>query len=246
MPDREVGADRVTEPKPFNLDAIKPLAGFAAIDESKLANVQLRLDEGRRYVSQPVKRSFALLDRSYQTIKQLQRLPEPGESIHCVLTGAYAMFDFIPALIELAGRQRIDQLIIATLSFSRKNVDALMALADDGLLGACDVLCSHYFSAADAEIYAQMVEAFERPGFRVTAMRTHAKVLLASQGDRCLTIESSANLRSSHNVEQATVINDPSVFAFHRQWISELIEKGINPAPESAAAAASQSRHRRH
>ncbi|HEX4124518.1 MAG TPA: hypothetical protein VHY37_07305 [Tepidisphaeraceae bacterium] len=216
----------MTDPKPFNMDAIKPLAGFAAIDESKLANVSLRLDEGRRHVARPVARSFAVLDRSYRTVQQLRRLPAEGESIHCVLTGAYAMFDFIPAILELSDRQPIDAMTIATLSFSRKNVDAMMALADDGLLGSCDVLCSHYFSAADASIYSQMVEAFRRPGFRVVAMRTHAKVLLARQEHRYIVIETSANLRSSHNVEQATVINDRGLYHFHRQWIGELMEKG--------------------
>jgi hypothetical protein len=112
-------------------------------------------------------------------------------------------------------------------------VEDLITLADDGLIGSIDVLCSHYFSASDAAIYQQMVEQFRRHGFRVVAMRTHAKILLMRQGATWYAIESSANLRSSHNVETATVINSPEVFRFHREWILDLINRGEAGTPAS-------------
>jgi hypothetical protein len=101
-----------------------------------------------------------------------------------------------------------------------------VTMADAGLIGSIAVLCSHYFSAADSEIYEQMVEQFRRHDFRVVAMRTHAKVLLLRIGDRFLTVEASANLRSCHNVENATVIDGADVFDFHAGWILDLIKRG--------------------
>ena len=90
------------------------------------------------------------------------------------------------------------------------------------------VLCSHYFAAAtiDGEIYKHMSELADKHGFRLAAMRTHAKVLLMAIGERRLVVESSANLRSCHNVEQATVFDDPQVYDFHRGWVTELLQQG--------------------
>ncbi len=210
------------EPKPFNMDRIKPMQGFAAaVDESKLANVQLKLEQGAT-VTTSHRRAFEVLDKSYRTVQQLSRLPKASEAIHCILTGAYALADFIPAIIELSGRQRIDALRVATLGFSKKNVGDLMALVDAELIGDISVLCSHYFSAADAEIHTYMVEAFSAHGFKVVAMRTH---------------ESSANLRSSHNVEQATIFNDRALYQFHARWIDDLIRRGNSTAAAKPTSA---------
>ncbi|HEY8667794.1 MAG TPA: hypothetical protein VIL86_14095, partial [Tepidisphaeraceae bacterium] len=67
------------EPKPFNMDRIKPMQGFAAaVDESKLANVQLKLEQGAT-VTTSHRRAFEVLDKSYRTVQQLSRLPKASE-----------------------------------------------------------------------------------------------------------------------------------------------------------------------
>ncbi len=213
--------------KPLNLDRIRPLRGFSVIDESKLANVEVRLDREPVHVG-TYRRSFETLERSRKCSRQLGRLPEPGEAIHCVLNGSYALFEFIPAIIDL-GKTPIDRLDIATLGFSRKNIDALVGLEADGLLAHVRMLCSHYFSAADSEIYDHALEAFAPSKWQLLPMRTHSKLLLIQSGKSHYTVESSANLRSCHNVEQATIINDPNLYHFHRQWIDTLFTKGQKP-----------------
>ena len=208
--------------KEFDVDRLKPLAGFAPVDESKLANVKLRLAQGRTLATTDTRRSFAVIARAHRATRQLDHLPGPGEAVHCVLDGTYALFDFIPAMIDLSG-QPIDELHVATLSFSKKNVDALAALVADGLVGGVTMLCSHYFAAQDRDIYDHMAQHLPRS--RLVAMRTHAKVLLIKQTQARYTVESSANLRSCHNVEQATLIHDAALYDFHRKWMEDLVSR---------------------
>jgi hypothetical protein len=215
-------------PKPFDMSDLKPLdlsdikPFYATADPSTLANVGLRLPENRRMVRRQQRRLTAMLKRTRAATETIERLPTLEESLHCVLDGSFALADFIPAVLALSG-QPIDELWIATLGFSKKNVEALAQLVDAGQLRSLHVLCSHYFSAQDAPIYAQMSELCAKHGFRLAAMRTHAKVLLLKTGAHRIVVESSANLRSCFNSEQATLFNDRTLFDFHAAWIGKLL-----------------------
>lgn len=195
------------------------------IDESKLANVKLRLADGRCITTREAKKLTARLTRTRNAVSQIKALPKRDESLHCILNGTFALWDFVPAVLELTG-EPIRDLIVATLGFSKNNVAALAELIDAGQVKHVSVLCSHYFSAADSDIYAQMVELCQKHGFPIAAMRSHAKLLLMAVGRRRLVVESSANLRSCHNVEQATLFDNPKLYEFHGKWIQELLDKG--------------------
>ena len=116
--------------------------------------------------------------------------------------------------------------MVATLSLSKKNAEDLGELVAQKKIGTLAVLVSHYFSAAEKEIYGQIIQVCRDAGGRIAAMRTHAKVLLMTIAGYRLVVESSANLRSCHNVEQATVFNDQMLFDFHREWILDLLKRG--------------------
>jgi hypothetical protein len=92
-----------------------------------------------------------------------------------------------------------------------------------GDVQAVEVLCSHYFAAADSDVYQHMAALAKKHDFRLAALRSHAKLLLFAIGKRRIVVESSANLRSCSNVEQATLFDDPSIYKFHRDWVLELL-----------------------
>ena len=104
----------------------------------------------------------------------------------------------------------------------------LAALIDAGQVKRLAVLCSTYFAAAgiDGAIYAQMVELCQKHAFPIAALLTHAKILLMAVGERRIVAESSANLRSNHNVEQATILDCPELYDFHAAWMRDLLAKG--------------------
>ncbi len=144
------------------------------------------------------------------------------------------MWHFVEASLAIAGC-KIDMLHICTLGFSKRNIERMAQAIATGQIKRLRLLCSHYFKGTSRQIYDCMVGAFEaHPGrMEYRSLRTHAKLLLLSfEDDRKMTVESSANLRSCKNCENATLIGDPAVFSFHRGWVDALFERAKHDAPQ--------------
>jgi hypothetical protein len=174
-----------------------------------------------------VRRDFQDRRRALLAENVIERLPGQDEAFHMAVCGRFALWDLVPAVAKLAGCD-VAELTIATLGFSRRNIDALCGMVDAGDIRRASLLCSHYFSKTSTEIYDHGQEQLSRrPQCRFLSVRTHAKLLLIELADgRTVTVESSANLRSCQNVEQVTVIGDPGLYAFHLEWIDELFREG--------------------
>lgn len=156
-------------------------------------------------------------------------IPGEDDAIHMAISGRFALFDFVPAALELGGC-KIDAVTIATLGFSRRNVLKLCELIDAGRIGNARMLYSHYFRGTSAELCECLDEQFAaRPErARAATARTHAKILLVAFADgRRMTLESSANLRSCKNIEQATAIGGEALYGFHLGWIDGLFNGGM-------------------
>ena len=141
----------------------------------------------------------ALLDarRLQNAIEHIGRLPEPGEAFHLVTAKQYSLWHVVKATLHLAAPATIARLTVATLGFSRQNLEELLQLLDAGHIGKVDFLFSVYFKSNEREICERLAHELTTRGQRVVAMLTHAKVLLIETTDgRSYVVESSANLRS--------------------------------------------------
>jgi hypothetical protein len=169
----------------------------------------------------------ALIDaRAMKTASEAlgNRLPDPDEGIHMVISGRFALFDHVPAVLSIAGC-KIEALTIATLGFSVRNIVKLCSLIDAGEIGEVYLLASHYFAGTSAKIYNVAVKEFaKRPDrMKFLSVRQHAKILAIAMADgRHVTMESSANLRSTKNVETCTAFGSRTLFEFHAGWIRSL------------------------
>ena len=152
----------------------------------------------------------------------LEHLPVgPDDRTHCLLRGDFVLCDIIPALI--AERGRCPHLRISTLGLSIANADALACLVERGHVGALTLIVSHYFAQVDKATVFRAVDARLAGVARLVITRTHAKVIcLPTACGDTFTLEGSANLRSSDNIEQMVITNDPDTFAFHGAWIDDL------------------------
>ena len=205
---------------------LNPAAPSVAGIESELRRLP-HLAGDRRQVSRTVRRDVRDARQAKTAAEAIGKLPTPDEALHLVVSGRFALWHMVPAVLELAA-QPIAELRIATLGFSRKNVEALCRLIDEGQIRRAWLLCSHYFKGTSAQVYEFAADELgKRPTAAFCSLRTHAKVLTIRLTDgRTLTVESSANLRSCKNIEQMTVIGDPAVHAFHAGWIDELFAAG--------------------
>jgi len=205
--------------------SVNPLlhgAGAGSIEDQLRRLPHLKGD--RQQVIHHVRRDFRDVRKTKDAAESIGHIPGPDEAIHLAVSGRFALWHVVPAVLKLSG-QPIDELIIATLGFSKRNISALCELLDAGQIGCVHLLASHYFKGTSNEIYTHAEKLFaDRPDkahFR--SLRTHAKVLLFRLSDRrTITVESSANLRSCKNIEQMTLIGDPALHAFHRGWILDL------------------------
>jgi hypothetical protein len=136
---------------------------------------------------------------------------EEGDRLHAVLPGNFV---FAEILTQLAERMKPQSVSIATLSLSRQNADALAAALDAGHIGELSFLIS------DKAIMKHMEQAAQHRRWRIGSKRSHAKVATL---DTHIVLETSANLRSSQNIEQLSAFNDTQLHAFHTQWITELM-----------------------
>jgi hypothetical protein len=158
----------------------------------------------------------------------LAELPDAEQSVHLVISGRFALFDFVPATLAMAGC-KIESLHIATLGFSTRNISKLVEMVDAAQIDRVWLMCSHYFAGTSAKIYDPAAEEFRKRPVRMNflSIRTHAKILLiAFEDGRRLTFESSANLRSCKNIEQASAFGSPAIYEFHRAWMDELFLAG--------------------
>lgn len=179
----------------------------------------------RRHVRRTDKAVMLDARRLQDAIEHIGRLPEPGEAFHLVTAKRYSLWHVIEATLHLAAPATIAYLGIATLGFSKTNLDDLLAEIDAGRIGKVDFLFSVYFKSNERESCERLAHELTTRGQRVVAMLTHAKVLLMELTDgTAYVVESSANLRSCSSIEQITMIHDAALFNFHAAWIDQLME----------------------
>jgi hypothetical protein len=145
----------------------------------------------------------------------LDPLPAKGESVHLVLHGGVPLSAVIWTIIDQSPPA---DLVISTLGFNRDFVHQLIDRMRDGRITEATVVCSNYFSRADATEFEEARAVLTPWPCRLTDARTHGKVFVFG----AFSGEGSANLRSCRSVENVAVTNDTTLAAFHRRWINTL------------------------
>jgi hypothetical protein len=221
------GFDDLPEAEAWALGLKEPFDDAPDFDgDSPEVNTFKRLANDRSLITRPTGRTCIDFRCNPDAYRHLATLPAEGESLHGVISGKYALWELVPAIIERTG-QTIEDLTIATLSFSESNAAHLLSLIDAGKVKHVGLLISYFFKAQNRKIYDALVPQLRERGHRVLAMRTHCKLILAELADGTkYTVESSANLRSSVNVEQFVMTNDTKLYDFHRQWIYDELLTG--------------------
>ena len=107
---------------------------------------------------------------------------------------------------------------ITTLSLGQENIDSLHTLLDKGYVDSLNLIVSAYFYAHEAHrlipyIYGRL-DIDNR--FQLAVAGTHMKTcLIETLGGKKVIIHGSANLRSSANIEQFTIEENPELYMFY-------------------------------
>jgi hypothetical protein len=163
--------------------------------------------------------------RTRNAAKALDRLPEPGEVFTLIMRGNFSGFDFVTAIMELAGCN-IQELCLATYGFSQRNSGQILDLLDAGRVKHLYMICSTFTARADAETYEALHKALTDRGQFLAPARNHSKLIGIKLVDgRCYCIDGSLNMRSARMIENAHVWNDPELYEFYKIYIKDLNER---------------------
>lgn len=162
------------------------------------------------------------LSASKKALEHVLKLPEPDETLHCLMGGDYRAFDVLLAVAERAG-EPMRSLTVTTLGFNRHNIAHLCQMIRSGAVADVQLLCSEYMQNVDSDLYGFARGELERAGAILRAARNHSKILCMDFGSRAFVVESSANLRSCNNLEQFTLTHSRELYDFHRTWIRSVI-----------------------
>ena len=150
---------------------------------------------------------------------------DPGHTLHAMVCGDFVMGDILPMIDEVYGP--ISKIRISTLSLSIKNCEKIAALMVKRPELVFSLVISDFFQNTNGKVYDAILNLVQKPfgkRFRLTVQRTHAKIFLFETPGFLFCIETSANLRSSNNQEQAVVNCDPEVYAFYGDWMEKFFE----------------------
>lgn len=173
----------------------------------------------------PMKEDFVLYDNAQKMAKEL-RLGF-GERFDAFVSGSFIFGDFIEAYLTTQNACA-KKMTISTLSMSQNNVDSLHTLMDKGYIQELNLIISVYFwgnerSSLIPYIYKQL-DIGDR--FQLAVAGVHTKTVhFETLGGRKIVMHGSANLRSSGNIEQFTMEENPELYEFYDNHFNRIIDK---------------------
>ena len=173
----------------------------------------------------PMREDFVLYDNAQKMAREL-RLGF-GERFDAFVSGSFIFGDFIEAYLTTQNACA-KRMTISTLSMSQNNVDSLHTLMEKGYIEELNLIISVYFwgnerSSLIPYIYKQL-DIDDR--FQLAVAGVHTKTVnFETLGGRKIVLHGSANLRSSGNIEQFTMEENPELYDFYDEHFNRILDK---------------------
>lgn len=135
-----------------------------------------------------------------------------------IVSGNFVFGDLLEALVE-ERRLSVRKLAIHTLSLNAENIDSIRNVLEMQPVEQLDVILSNYWYAHELRTgmvgYLFETLDLDRLDLRVAFAGTHCKLItVETLKGNVLTMQGSANLRSSGNIEQVHVSPDRALYDF--------------------------------
>jgi hypothetical protein len=185
-------------------------------------------DTENRYIKPkliPMRSEQVMYEYAVQLAKEI--LPEAGMRYDCLISGSFIFGDFIEAFLTLHNI-KATKMTITTLSLSQENIDSLNNLLEHGFIDQLDILVSDYFYSHERfNLIPYMYKQLDIDNrFQLCVAFVHTKtVQFTTLGGRKIVIHGSANLRTSGNVEQFTIEDNPELYDFYEQAFTPIVER---------------------
>lgn len=150
-----------------------------------------------------------------------------GQRVDAFVSGNFIFGDFIEAFLATRNA-RAKEMTISTLSLNQNNIDSLAELMRYNYIGKLNLVVSVYFWGNERHSlipYAyRELDVDDR--FQLAVADIHTKTVhFETEGGKKIVIHGSANLRSSGNIEQFTLEENPDLYDFYEEKFKLLIAK---------------------
>lgn len=205
------------------------LKGIIEDDDDAAEKAPRGIELETRYIRQPLRNKLRADQVKYANAGRLARdigILREGERVDALIAGSFIMGDFIMAYL-VENKLRADYMLVSTLSLSERNILSFAKLFEHGYLRQLDMMLSTYFFANE---YHNLIRYLYREldkdnHFQLAVSDIHTKITIFHIPDvGKFVIHGSANLRSSQNVEQICVENNPELYDFYADAFTKVID----------------------
>lgn len=218
------------------------LKGIIEDDDEAAEKAPRGIELETRYIRQPLRNKLRADQVKYENAGRLARdigILHPGERVDALIAGSFIMGDFIMAYL-VENKLHAKYMLVSTLSLSERNVLSFAKLIEHGYLDKLDMMLSTYFFANE---YHGLIRYLYREldhddRFQLAVSDIHTKITMFDTPEGKFVIHGSANLRSSQNVEQICIENNPELYDFYTDAFTKVIDvhKTIRKPIRGAAA----------
>lgn len=167
----------------------------------------------------------ALYKNAAKLAKELK--VENGQRYNVIVSGDFVFGDFIAAYIW-EHKKTVENMLISTLSLNQKNIEALARLMDKQLIRRLDMVLSIYFYGNERfQLIPYLYKKLDKEDrFQLAIAGIHTKITQFKTTDgQKIVVHGSANLRSSGNVEQFTIEENPVLYDFYEDCFTKVLER---------------------
>lgn len=162
----------------------------------------------------------------YSNAEELARKLKITEGMRCdaFINGSFIFGDFIEAFL-VENHCKATEMTISSLSLSQNNVDSLAGLMNDRYIEKLNLMLSTYFWANERQkLIPYIYEKLDKEDrFQLSISDVHTKTChFKTLGGKKIVIHGSANLRSSGNIENITIEENPDLYDFYENCFAPL------------------------
>lgn len=168
---------------------------------------------------------FVVYDNAVKLAKELKL--DLGERSDVLVGGNFIFGDFIEAYVT-THMAKCKKMTISTLSMSQNNVDSLRNLLECEYVDELNLIISVYFWSNERHsLIPYIYDKLDIDNkFQLAVADIHTKTAqFETLGGRKVVIHGSANLRSSGNIEQFTIEENPEIYDFYDGVFDGIIDK---------------------
>lgn len=185
-------------------------------------------DEETRYIKprfQSLKSSQIMYDNAVKLAKDLRL--GANQRADVIVSGAFIFGDFIEAYVKEYNIKCL-KMTISTLSLSQDNIDSLAMLLDLNYVDELNLVVSAYFYSHERwNLIPYIYEKLDKGNkFQLAVAGIHTKTCqFETLGGKKIVMHGSANLRSSGNIEQFTIEDNPQLYDFYDEIYSNILDR---------------------